>query len=344
MSSLRPRAAARLALVVMFLVLPLSALLMRPLVAQEATPETTAEPTAEATPEELPPNVLLDFPGPGSYTIQLQIDGIPRTSGVYIPTSYETTPGAFPLVVALHPAGGTGYQMEGMSGWTELAEEENFIVIFPDGYNNVWNDGRLGDARIADLNDAGFINAAINFMSDKLNIDQTRIYSMGYSMGGMLSFRLACQMPDRLAAIASVASTMPEYVLPYCSTGETMPVLIIQGTDDQVVPWAGLARQGMGYLSANASLDFWTTQNGCQTVSAIQPQPDLDPNDGSIVMLQTASDCTANADVALWGVFFGGHTYPGHVSGPVSLGSVNMDIDATRVVWDFFAAHPRAES
>ncbi len=342
MFALRRRGVASLrsVLILMFLLLPLSALTNPPIRAQEVTPEPTAEVTPEAT-AALPPNALLDFPGPGDYTVQLSIDSITRTLSVYIPEAYITSSTAVPLVVVLHGAGGSGNEIESWSGWSQLAETENFVVIYPDGLNNVWNDGRLGDARITEVNDAAFINAAINFISDKLNIDQNRVYSTGFSMGGMLSYRLACQLTDRLAAIAAVASTMPEYVVPYCSEGEHLPVLIIQGTSDNVVPFYGMPRQGLGYMSAANSLLYWARQNECATSSGIDPLEDVAPNDGTRVLLQTATDCAGNADVMLYGVYFGGHNYPGHPLG-LDLGTTTFDIDATQVIWDFFKAHPRA--
>jgi len=127
----------------------------------------------------------------------------------------------------------------------------------------------------------------------------------------------------------------------YCTQGENMPVLIIQGTSDTVVPFYGMPRNGLGLMSAANSLLYWTRQNECQTQSGIETLEDVDPNDGTRVILQTATDCANNADVMLYGVYYGGHNYPGHSLG-VDLGTTSLDIDATRVIWDFFAAHPRA--
>jgi len=341
---LRAFASLRHVLIFVFLALPLFSLMTRVVYAQEVTPEVTPEATIEVTPEAtaaLPPNVLLDFPGAGDYTVQLGVDNRSRTTSVYIPLSYETSSEPFPLVVVLHGAGGNGNGIEAFSGWSDLAETENFIVIYPDGIDNVWNDGRIGDPRISDVDDVTFISAAINFMSDKLNIDPNRIYATGFSMGGMLSYRLACQLNSHLAGIASVASTMPEYVVPYCTQGENMPVLIIQGTSDTVVPFYGMPRNGLGLMSAANSLLYWTRQNECQTQSGIETLEDVDPNDGTRVILQNATDCANNADVMHYGVYYGGHNYPGHSLG-VELGTTSLDIDATRVIWDFFAAHPRA--
>ena len=120
-----------------------------------------------------------------------------------------------------------------------------------------------------------------------------------------------------------------------------MPVLIIQGTSDNVVPFYGVPRQGLGYMSAADSLLYWSLQNQCQTSSGIDPLEDTAPNDGTRVLLQTATDCANNADVMLYGVYFGGHNYPGHVLG-LELGTTTFDIDATEVIWDFFNAHSRS--
>jgi len=110
MLTLRLRAFAPLrhVLVFVFLALPLFSLMTRVVYAQEVTPEVTPEATIEVTPEAtaaLPPNVLLDFPGAGDYTVQLGVDNRSRTTSVYIPLSYETSSEAFPLVVVLLYAG-----------------------------------------------------------------------------------------------------------------------------------------------------------------------------------------------------------------------------------------------
>lgn len=363
MLTARPRHVLRSLWLCLFLILPFSALMTHLVAAQDATPEPTVEATLEATPDvtaeatpdatpdataettpepaaTLPPNALLDFPGAGEYTVQLRVGGYTRTIAVYIPTTYEQTSEAFPLVVVMHGAGGTGNGIESFSGWSQLSETENFIVIYPDGLANAWNDGRPGDPGLSSIDDVSFITASINFISDKLNIDQNRVYATGFSMGGMMSFRLACQLNDRIAAIASVASTMPEYVMPFCSQGETMPVLIIQGTSDTVVPFYGVPRQGRGYLSAANSLIYWARQNECETRGGIEPLEDVDPHDGTRVLLETATDCANDADVMLYGVYHGGHNYPGYNLG-AELGTTSLDINATQVIWEFFEAHPR---
>jgi polyhydroxybutyrate depolymerase len=161
-------------------------------------------------------------------------------------------------------------------------------------------------------------------------------------MGGMLSFRLACELPERIAGFASVASTMPEYVIPYCNGSPPVPGVIFQGTDDQVVPWRGVSRQGIGFLSAAVSLLYWAQHNDCTGSGALRILPDLVPEDGMRVLVERYTDCADNADVTLYGVFYGGHTWPGRpINAPFELGGTTGDIDATRLIWEFFDAHPK---
>jgi polyhydroxybutyrate depolymerase len=177
----------------------------------EVTPE--AESTAEATTEAAAPA----FPQTGSYTITKTIGGIERSYRIFIPETYDETGEPVPLVIVLHGAGGTGAWIESFSGFNDLSNTENFIAVYPDGLNNAWNDGRRGDARVGNIDDVGFMAEIINFLSANLNIDPQRIYATGYSMGGMLAFRLGCELRDKIAAIATVATTFPEYLLPDCA-------------------------------------------------------------------------------------------------------------------------------
>lgn len=297
--------------------------------AQDVTPEST--PAPEVTPEATEQSI--EFPGPGSYTVRHRINGVERSYRVTIPASYSDDGDPLPLVIALHGAGGTGAGIESYSGFNALAEREGFIVAYPNGVNNAWNDGRPGST----IDDVDFIARMITFIEASLNIDPTRIYATGHSMGGMFSFRLGCELPERIAAIASVASTFPEYLGLACVDAPPVPVMIVQGTDDLIVPWVGIRD---AYLSAGASLAYWAQRNGCTVYSGIEVLEDSDPDDGTRVMRERQSECDEDADVQLYGIYFGGHTWPGHVIGvSFELGLTSMDIDATEVIWSFFQEH-----
>lgn len=303
----------------------------------EATPagETTAEATAEATADSLTGG-LPDFPGTGSFTVRQRTGGFERSYRVYIPESYKAEGEPTALLIVLHGAGGSGASIESVSRFNDLADRQGFVVAYPDGLNNVWNDGRIGDERIPDVDDVAFIGKVIDFVTGKLNIDAARVYATGYSMGGMLAFRAGCVLGDRIAAVASVASTLPEYLLPECADAGTLPVLIIHGTDDPVIPWMGVPARGRGYLSADNSAYFWQRHNECATALPWEVQPDTQTDDGTMVVVERYTDCTGEAEVVIYGVYHGGHTWPGSPFDPsLQLGPTSLDIDATAVIWEF---------
>lgn len=314
----------------------------------EATLEPTVEPTSEATAETtepapvatVPPGALLDFPGPGGYTVQVTQAGIDRAYGVYIPEAYADAEESVPLVIVMHGASGNGLITEQHTGFSALADEHGFIVAYPDGVNGFWNDGRPVDPRInPDISDSIYIAGMINFLKTKLSIDLTRVYLTGYSMGGMMSIRGGCELSDQIAAFASVASTMPEYANVFCENSPPIPAMFLIGTDDQSIPWGGVPRQGSGYLSALNTVAYWAAHNSCNE-AAQSFLPNTDTEDGTLVTVTHYTDCANDADVILYGIVFGGHTWPGHPN-PLGIdpGLVTNDIDGTQVIWDFFSQH-----
>jgi polyhydroxybutyrate depolymerase len=304
--------------------------------AQDTTPEITAEPMIEATAEStLPPGALAEFPGAGSYTVRQPYADLERSYRVYIPVSYSETGDPVPLVIVMHGAGGTGAGTESFTGFNTLADTENFIVVYPDGVNNVWNDGRQGDPRVGTVNDVQFLSDVVAFMGESLHIDATRVYATGYSMGGMMAYRLGCERSNRFAAVASVASTMPEYLINRCDGSAPIPLLVFAGTDDPVIPWAGIKG---AYLSAAQTIGFWGYHNQCSGEFAVEGLPDAEPTDHTLAMRQALQGCAA--DMTLYGIYWGGHTWPGHPINVNGLGQTSYDIDATAVIWEFFKAHP----
>ena len=338
------------------------ALMALPVFAQEATPETTpettpdaesAESTIEATAEataQPTPDLRGLFTEPGIFELSQTYAGIPRSYLISIPERYFETDepaGTFvPLIIALHGAGGRGEQMVGITGLSELSETEGFIVVYPDGLNGVWNDGRDGDPRIdPTLDDLSFINGIIETAIAALNVDETRVYLTGYSMGGFLAQRVACVIPQKIAGIAVVAATMPQYVLPDCQDASIpMPFMLIHGTNDTVVPWLGVVTQsGSGYLSALDTAYGWANRNGCDFPETIEALPDVDPDDGTRVMRETYEGCIDDSTVVLLGVYRGGHTWAGTPFASLSsnLGLTTMDIQSSVVMWEFFSQHAR---
>lgn len=311
----------------------------------EATAEATAEPeasvtaqatveaegTAEAEATEEPQQNRVQFPGPGSYNVREDFGTQQREFAIDIPQSYSDDGEPMPLIFVLHGAGGSGNGIRSFSGFSELGEEMGFISVFPSGMGGGWNDGRP-DPGLAAIDDIGYFNHVIRLLTNSLNIDENRIYATGHSMGGMMSFRLGCNLPQYFAAIASVASTMPLYIQAECDAAPPLPVLLIQGTDDHVVPWMGIRN---GYLSAPRTMEYWADHNGCTYEPEFVLEPDVRPDDGTLVIREQYDDC--DDEVMMYGIYQGGHTWPGRpIMAGFDLGVTSYDINAADVIWAFF--------
>lgn len=289
----------------------------------EATPEMTAEATAAATPN-------TRFTVAGTYTVRQPVGELRRQYLVHVPAKYFETEAPVPLLMVLHGAGGTGEGMEAISGFDMISDKEGFIVAYPDAVEYAWNDGRGDEVSVID--DVGYLAHLIDSVANKANIDRSRVYVAGYSRGGMMSFRLGCALPKQIAALASVASTFPVFVLKECQNTPPKPVMIIQGTDDPVVPWMGA--EG-GLYSAAESLRYWSEHNRCTALGPILEAGDQDPLDGTRLMTQEGVKC--KQPVRLYGVFHGGHTWPGHpFNVDFDIGLTSMDFNASAAIWDFF--------
>jgi polyhydroxybutyrate depolymerase len=253
-----------------------------------------------------------------------------------------------PLVIALHGGGGTGERMERLSlgGFNTLADKEGFVVVYPDGIERHWNDGR-GKVRYRahreKIDDVGFMSALIDELVKRQNIDDKRVYITGISNGAMLSNRLGCELTGKIAAIAPVAGNMPYDLAPQCSPSEPISVLMISGTEDPMMPWEGgearFNRSKFGrVLSAAETIKFWVANNRCIPRPVITWEPDKDPQDGTRVRKEAYGGCRKGTEVILYAIEGGGHAWPGgfqYLPERV-IGRTSEDIDANDVVWNFF--------
>ncbi len=293
----------------------------------EATIEATAESTSEATAEA---TASVRFEVAGNYAVRQQVLNLTRQYTVHVPAKYFEMTAPVPLLLVLHGAGGTGQGIQSYSGFDNISDKEGFIVAYPDAVNSAWNDNR-GD-ELSTIDDLGYLGHLIESVSQKANVDLTRVYAAGYSRGGMMSYRLGCVLPTKFAAVASVASTFPMYLLLECQNAPPKALMVIQGTDDPVVPWMGI---DTGYFSAADTLRFWGQHNRCAVLGPIKESVDLSPLDGTRLLIQEGSKC--QQPIVLYSVFHGGHTWPGHpIQAPFDLGLTSMDFNAATAIWDFF--------
>ncbi|MFZ2288003.1 MAG: PHB depolymerase family esterase [Bacteroidales bacterium] len=278
-------------------------------------------------------------------------DGLRRTFTVYIPSSYKN-PAQMPLVIALH---GRGVDGEGMiivtrKGFDRLAERDGFMVAYPDGIELNWNDGRRDQeaddrAHRENIDDVGFIAALTNRMVGDYNADPRRVYVTGISNGAIMSYRLACELSHKIAAIAPVDGNIPLLFIGDCSPSRHVPVLAINNVDDPVVPFDGgeiyghFGREMLGrVLSVDQSIGYWVGKNGCSPVPVITEEPDRDPTDGTRVTRKEFVNRDDGTEVILYIVHGGGHTWPGGLQYLPSrvIGKTSRDIDASEVIWSFF--------
>lgn len=283
--------------------------------------------------------------GESLQTGTLQHAGLERTYWLYVPTGLDASTPA-PLVLALHGGGGTGKDMCTMAGGLmPVADEHGFVLVCPDGVEHHWNDGRgltTYRAHAEGIDDVGFLIALVEHLSQQMAIDPGRVFTTGISNGGLMSYRMACERADLIHAIAAVTASMPEALA--CNPSQPVSVLIINGSDDPLVPYQGgeigFFRRQLGRVrSTEETFQFWASVDGCQGQATVTPLPDLDPEDATEVQRSIHQACLVGTRVELYTILGGGHTWP---SGPQYLpawlvGRVSQDLQASQVIWEFFA-------
>ena len=268
-----------------------------------------------------------------------------RTYNVFVPSTYDPADST-PLVVVLHGRPDNGAGIAYISDMNTIAEREGFLVVYPDGLENEWNYTRAIPmfGRLNATDDAQFLSDLIDDLAQDLNIDRERVYVTGFSNGGFMTQRLACEARDQYAAFAVVGATAFLGMTPLCEGTEPAPILFMHGTDDVSVPWEGIPRPMAGemvYVAAPIlrTVEFWIMHNGCDvTYEETQFEPQGDSPETSVHLLEFEG-CPKNGALDFYAIFGGGHNWPG-VPGRLRediAGNVNMDIHASQVIWDFFS-------
>ena len=286
----------------------------------------------------------------------LMHDNMERTFHIHFPQSYIKSL-RLPLVIAMHGRGGEGESMILVTrrGFNQLADRDGFIVVYPDGIEKNWNDGRMDEeaddrAHKENIDDVGFISALIDKMIKDYNVNPKRIYVTGISNGAIMSYRLACELSSKITAIAPVDGNIPYLLLHECSPSRAVSVLAINNVDDPLVPfeggeiWGHFHRVKLGrVLSVNESISFWVRKDKCSATPFIEQEPDRDPSDGTRVLRKEFAKGIDKTEVILYKIDGGGHTWPGGLQYLPAwlIGKTSRDIDANEVIWNFFKRHTR---
>ncbi|MDB6071769.1 MAG: family carbohydrate esterase [Verrucomicrobiales bacterium] len=279
---------------------------------------------------------------PGMFSRTITVDGMVRKYLLRIPAGMDFSKPA-PLVLALHGAGMNGAMMIGFSGLTAQADLSKIILLYPNGTGLAdtlltWNSGGIGPVR-EKPDDVLFLRTLLDEVSGILKVDQDRIFAVGLSNGGMMAYRLAAEMSDRIAAIAAVGGTL---AVADPHPGRPVPVIHFHGTADRIVPYAGPAKGNFlrtSFFSVPETIRVWVGLNGCRTGPAVREITDRF-QDGTSVRVSTWSGAPSGAEVVLVDVVGGGHTWPGRPPPTSFLGISTKEISANEMIQEFFAKHP----
>jgi polyhydroxybutyrate depolymerase len=270
----------------------------------------------------------------------ITVDGIERTYILHIPKILDKATPA-PLVFVLHGGGGTGKGMNKLTGFNKISDIYGFILCYPDGIDKHWNDGREVNITYingVEVNDVKFLSLLIDTLLDKYNIDSSRIYSCGISNGGMMSFRLGCEINNKIAAIAPVAISMSERLYNSCSPGKTVPVMIIFGDDDPLVPFeGGSIKWDRGeVVSVKKTVEFWVKNNICND-TPLETEIDNEDDETSVKKFVFSGSSVRN-EVVYFHVYGGGHTWPGgwQYLPKLIVGRTSKEFNASEVIWKWF--------
>ena len=281
----------------------------------ESAPGTTGSTTSS------------ELPG-GSSEHRLNSGGISRSYRVYRPQGLS---GAVPLVLFLHGGFGTAAQAEAKYGWDSQADAGRFVVAYPDGIDRAWNAGGgcCGQPAAKGIDDVGFISAVVRDIRQQADIDPDRIYLTGMSNGGIMTYTMACRT-DLFAAIGPVAAT----VLDSCRSPAPVSVIAVHGTADTQVRYQGGVGEGPAHIDGPAVPTVngtWRSVDGCTPPQVRTVGP----------VTTSVADCPGDRSVELITVEGAGHQWPGSSVTREGADPPSTALNATAVIWQFFAAHHR---
>ena len=268
----------------------------------------------------------------GDYTKKIYVDGRDREYRLHIPVGYDASQ-PLPLVFVFHGSSASASVIERETSFDRIADSVGFMVVYPEGLHRGWNIGECCRySYMQGVNETTFVAALLDYLAEGLSIDRSRVFATGYSDGGTLSVLLACSLSDRLAAIASVSGTLFD-PLPACDLARPVPVLLIHGTADSHIPYAGqsgakaTARGQHHTLSAVQLVHFWVEHDGCT-------DPPRQQRIGRVVRIEYS--CRDAASVLFFSINGGQHGWPGGGRGWIFSPVPPSDLSASDSIAAFF--------
>ncbi|MBI1770554.1 MAG: esterase [Bacteroidetes bacterium] len=270
---------------------------------------------------------------------KINIEGEQREYIVHLPINLNSQK-KHALLLVFHGGGGTAKNSLSFFGFNQVADTAAFIVVYPNGIKKGWNDGRL--IRKHNHNDIGFIRQLIDQLGKDYPVDEKRVFATGISNGGFFSFALGFHLADKIRAIAPVCATIPEDILKSSTPAKPVSLLLINGTQDPLVPYNG-GKVGGKWLnrgqctSTDETVNKFIEVNQCNPPATQTSLPDRDLTD-ECTTKKYSYRCANENQVHLIRIEGGGHTWPGgkQYLGKRLVGRVCRDFYATTEVWNFF--------
>ena len=265
----------------------------------------------------------------------IDVDGRQRTYLLNLPPDYYSGSKDFALVIAMHGFGGNAYQFENDYKFSQKANEEQFIAVYPEGIENdgflgirSWNAGYCCDyAAEHNIDDVKFISKLIDLLSEKYKIDYRRVYATGMSNGGMMAYRLACEIPDRIAAIAPVSCSM--VVGHDVNPSRPVPVLHLHSVLDTKIPQqGGVGIGGYYFPPLDSVMNVWANVNECADTGVVVDDDEF--------KLTKWTNCNNDVVVEYYLTKDGGHSWPGGTKSRAKADEPSQVIDANELIWNFF--------
>lgn len=268
-----------------------------------------------------------------------------RSYLLYVPNTY-TGQEAWPLVIHYHGFGINATIQMQYSGMNAVADTAHFLVAYPNGlpvddivFGASGPGWHIPEVIDASHDDVAFTDSLIDHIDADFSIDLRRVHATGWSNGALMSYYLACQLPDRIASIASVAVPMTEAMLNSCQADRALSTLIFHGTNDPIFPWTGVPDF---FSPPPAAASFWASNNMCTADSTVTELANIATDDSCTVTLIAYQNCDRSAEVLFYRINDGGHTWPGSIPRPgwEWLRHTNQDIDANSIILNFFKRNP----
>ncbi|MCB9032879.1 MAG: T9SS type A sorting domain-containing protein [Chitinophagales bacterium] len=263
---------------------------------------------------------------------QFQFENRVRNYIVYLPKNFSPNEN-LPLVINMHGfTQNGGFQMN-YTKYNALADTARCIVVYPNGIDARWNSGTFFFIE-SDVNDVGFLSELIDRMHLLYNINLEKVYATGYSAGGFMSYKLACDATNRFAAIAPLVASMIYDNIETCVPARAFPLIACNGSADPITPYNGIP---LNFPGIDSIKSFWQITNNCNNNVIIDTLPNTNTTDGSRAVRYTYTDCNDNVTTSFYKMISGGHTWAGADNVFLGiLGKTNQDISWTKESWNFF--------